>query len=106
MQLRVVGLLLLLIITVIIIIIIIGKPKIGYKPLCEACTYRTIKDVGEITRDIGDHSSSTRPMWNRDIQSLEDEAPSLTHLQIQGIEWSTQLQRYVYSSQMVRMDKR
>ena len=98
MQLRVVGLLLLLIITVIIIIIIIGKPKIGYKPLCEDCTYRTIKDVGEITRDIGDHSSSTRPMWNRVIQSLEDEAPSLTHLQIRDIKRTGQLHGYVYAS--------
>ena len=91
-------LLLLLIITVIIIIIIIGKPKTWYRPWFEDCTYKTIDDVGEITRDIGDCSGSTRPMWNRVIQSLEDAAPSLTHLQILDIKRTEQLHGYVYAS--------
>ena len=70
-----------------------GEPEIDDIP--EYCTFKYIEDDSEIIRDIGNHSITHMYIENGVIPSLEVVAPRLTHLKIDDITESTQLQRYV-----------
>ena len=73
-----------------------GQPEIDDIPYEWNCTFKYIEDDSEIIRDIGNHRITHMYISNGVIPSLEVVAPRLTHLKIEGITKSTQLQRYVY----------
>ena len=70
-----------------------GEPEIEDIP--DNCTFQYIRDDSEIIRDIGNHSITHMYIRNGVIPSLEAVAPRLTHLEINSITESTELQRYV-----------
>ena len=57
--------------------------------------HKIVEDVGEITTDIGDNYITHMSIYNDILPTLSTVAPQLTHLQIQQLYNSPQLEKYV-----------
>ena len=72
-----------------------GEEEIDEIPIIDGDEYKIVKDVGEITTDIGDNYITHMSIRGNILPALSTVAPQLTHLQIRQLSDSSQLERYV-----------
>ena len=72
-----------------------GEEEIDEIPDLNINQYKIFEDVGKITRKIGDNYITHMSMIEKILPTLSTVAPQLTHLRIEDLFDSSQLERYV-----------
>ena len=72
-----------------------GEKEIDKIPYLDDDEYKIVEDVGEITTDIGDNYITHMSITGNILPTLSTVAPQLTHLRIEDLSDSSQLERYV-----------
>ena len=72
-----------------------GEKETDEIPQLDIDQHKIVKDVGEITTDIGDNYITHMSIRGNILPTLSTVAPQLTHLKIEELSDSSQLERYV-----------